>query len=252
MADVPELYGQRERAESFGSVAEAYDRFRPAYPDALIDRLVAQRPAAVLDIGCGTGKAARALIARGVEVLGVEPDPGMAAIARRHGVPVEVASFEQWDERGRSFDLAVSGQAWHWINPAIGAPKLRTLLRPGGAACFFWNYDDLDPETKPIVDAVYRRLAPRLLAVEHSASDGWHEKALAKTGAFSSVESSHITWQEELSADAWIARISTYSAYLTLGTARLAAVQEALRHALDASGRPVRLSGGTYVLWARP
>jgi SAM-dependent methyltransferase len=252
MTDVPELYGERERAESFGSVAEAYDRFRPAYPEELIDQLLAREPSGVLDIGCGTGKAARALIARGLDVLGVELHPEMAAIARRHGVPVEVASFEEWDDRGRTFDLAISGQAWHWIDPAIGAPKLRRLLRPAGVACFFWNYDDLDVETKATVDSVYRRLAPSLLDLEHSANDGWHEKALAKTGAFSSVESAHLTWTEELAVTDWIGRISTYSKLLTLGAHRLAAVQDALREALGPTGRPVRLTGGTYLVWARP
>ena len=65
MADERELYADRSRAESFGSVAEQYDRYRPSYPAALIDDLVAPRPADVLDVGCGTGKAAVLLAARG-------------------------------------------------------------------------------------------------------------------------------------------------------------------------------------------
>jgi SAM-dependent methyltransferase len=116
------MHDQRDRAESFGAVAELYDRHRPSYPEELIAALAALRPASVLDVGCGTGKASRQLTASGLDVLGVEIDAGMAAVARRSGVEVEVASFELWDERGRTFDLIVSGQAWHWVDPAVGAP----------------------------------------------------------------------------------------------------------------------------------
>ena len=112
------LHGDRDRAASFGSLAEQYDRFRPSYPRALIDDLVALGPGKVLDVGCGTGKVARALTDRGVDVLGVEPDERMARVARRHGIPVELASFETWDPAGRTFDLLTAGHAWHWVDPA--------------------------------------------------------------------------------------------------------------------------------------
>src|SRR3954454_7614859 len=114
------MHANRARAESFGAVAANYDRYRPGYPETLIDDLLALRPTDVLDIGCGTGKAARQLVARGLDVLGVEIDPEMAAVARAHGLAVEVVGFEQWEPAGRTFDLIVCGQAWHWIDPRIG------------------------------------------------------------------------------------------------------------------------------------
>ncbi|MCU1659751.1 MAG: hypothetical protein JWO57_4407, partial [Pseudonocardiales bacterium] len=126
------VHTERHRAESFGEVASQYDRFRPSYPSALIDDLVALGPDDVLDIGCGTGKAGRLLVERDLPVLGVEIDPQMADVARSHGLAVEVASFEQWNARERQFDLAVCGQAWHWIDPAIGVPKVAAVLRPAG------------------------------------------------------------------------------------------------------------------------
>jgi ubiquinone/menaquinone biosynthesis C-methylase UbiE len=63
------LHGDRDRAQSFGSIAQDYDRFRPAYPTAFIEDLVALEPADVLDVGCGTGKVAKALTERGLQVL---------------------------------------------------------------------------------------------------------------------------------------------------------------------------------------
>ena len=51
----------QERSRLFDQQAEAYDRFRPTYPDAVIDELLGPVPAGldVLDVGCGTGIASR-------------------------------------------------------------------------------------------------------------------------------------------------------------------------------------------------
>lgn len=253
MTDVPAFHAQRDRAESFGSVAESYDQFRPSYPDQLVEALVALHPAAVLDIGCGTGKAARQLAARGLDVLGVEIDAEMAAVARRHGIDVEVASFEQWDARDRMFDLIVAGQAWHWIDPEIGAPKIVRLLRPGGNVCFFWNYEEPDDATEAAINDVYRRLAPQLLNPERAADDDdSHADALRATGCFSSVRTEKVTRDETLPVDAWISRMSTYSNHVILGPARLTELQQAMRTALASPDGNLHLPGGTYIVWAQP
>ena len=49
----------------------------------LVARLLAGRPAAVLDVGCGTGRVAIELARRGLDVVGVDRDPSMLAVARR-------------------------------------------------------------------------------------------------------------------------------------------------------------------------
>jgi SAM-dependent methyltransferase len=241
----------RARAESFGSVAANYDRYRPGYPDELINDLLALHPATVLDIGCGTGKAARLLAARGPSVLGVEVDPEMAAVARTHGLDVEVGSFEQWDDAGRRFDLIISAQAWHWVDPQIGAPKAARLLTDGGTAALFWNYDDLDATPQAVVDEVYRRLAPHLLAPGPNKA-GERADDLRATGAFGSVTTQAYKWERRLPVDEWVGKVGTQSDHLLLGADRLAQVQTALRSALAQAGDDVRMIGGTYVIWARP
>ena len=70
-------------AQSFGSDPERYDRARPSYPAALVERVIAASPGRdVLDVGCGTGIVARQFQAAGCSVLGVEPDARMAGHAR--------------------------------------------------------------------------------------------------------------------------------------------------------------------------
>src|SRR5271170_7009633 len=160
-AEPRESHQARQVAESFGTDAERYDRARPGYPDALVERIVAASPGRqVLDVGCGTGIAARQFQAAGCRVLGVEPDARMADFARQTGVEVEVATFEAWDSAGRTFDAVVAGQAWHWVDPVAGAAKAARVLRPGGRLAAFWHVFEPPQDVAEAVAAVYRRVVP--------------------------------------------------------------------------------------------
>ena len=151
----------RKVAESFGADADRYDRARPRYPDALIARIRARSPGTeVLDVGTGTGIAARQLQAAGCRVLGVEPDPRMAGRARHYGVTTEVATLEDWDPAGRDFDAVVAAQAWHWIDPVAGAAKAARVLRPGGRLAAFWNVFQPPPALSAAFGEVYGRILP--------------------------------------------------------------------------------------------
>src|SRR5271170_1684741 len=157
----PELHKARLMAESFGNDAEGYDRARPGYPDALVARIVAGSPGLdVLDVGCGTGIAARQFQAAGCRVLGVEPDARMAEFARSTGVEAEVATFEAWDAAGREFDAVVAGTAWHWVDPVAGAARAAQVLRPGGRIAPFHHVFQSPPEVAEALAQVYRRVVP--------------------------------------------------------------------------------------------
>ena len=73
-------------AESFGTDAEGYDRARPGYPGALVERIIAGSPGpSVLDVGCGTGIAARQfqrtfVLAEGIEVVGADLRDGLLSV----------------------------------------------------------------------------------------------------------------------------------------------------------------------------
>ncbi|NUS54743.1 MAG: SAM-dependent methyltransferase, partial [Streptomycetaceae bacterium] len=66
----------RQRARSFGEAADLYERYRPGYPAALYAHIAAAVPGPrVLEIGAGTGIATRQLLAVGLDVVALEPDP---------------------------------------------------------------------------------------------------------------------------------------------------------------------------------
>jgi SAM-dependent methyltransferase len=246
------LYSNRGRAEAFGSVAAAYDRYRPSYPDALVSDLVQLGPERALDVACGTGKVAVALLACGIAVLGVEVDPNMAAVARTHGLIVEVGAFETWDDDGRTFDLITCGQGWHWIDPAVGDEKAARLLKPGGTLALFWNYDKLDGEFGAEIDAVYQKHAPEIYERRSANNvDDDRVEQLKTNGGFASVTTEKYRWTTTLSTDEWIGRTGTYSDHILLPDDRREALFAALRVVIDSHGGEIVTHYRTYVILAR-
>jgi SAM-dependent methyltransferase len=160
------MWHHKQRALSFGGDACRYDRARPGYPADLVSDLMRDAPTRVLDVGCGTGKAGLLFAACGCQVVGVEPDPAMAAVAAdQGGLAVEVTTFEEWDPRGRTFDLVISGQAWHWVNPHAGLRKAADVLVDNGRLAVFWNRAFHDDAVRAGLDGIYERVAPDISAV---------------------------------------------------------------------------------------
>jgi SAM-dependent methyltransferase len=245
------LHGDRDRAESFGLVAEQYDRLRPSYPAVFMDDLAALGPTNALDVGCGTGKVARVLVERGIRVLGVEPDQAMAAVARGHRVRVEVARFETWDPTGRTFDLVTAGHAWHWVEPITGLAKVASVLQPGGIVALFWNYHALDTSLEEAFESVYAVWAPELTVLGRDPTGSTDLDPFSGSEHFSPGERRTYRWRRELSADDWVTMLATFSDHRRLGHDRLPKLQNALSDAINASGGTVRSLCGTYVWLSR-
>jgi len=136
------------RASVFGSFAEEYHRARPGYPDAALDWLLPPGAADVLDLGAGTGKLTASLLARGLRVTAVEPDPAMLAVLVRHSpaAAAHQAGADALPLPDASVDAVLVGQAWHWFPHAQAAAEVRRVLRPGGWLGLVWNApDDQEP-----------------------------------------------------------------------------------------------------------
>lgn len=98
--------------------------------------ILAELPAPVLDVGCGPGRHARALLERGVEAVGVDSSPTAARLANRRGVPVlERSIFDGIPGAGRwGSALLLDGNVGIGGDPPALLRRVRTLLRPGGSA----------------------------------------------------------------------------------------------------------------------
>jgi len=240
----PEPHQARQMAESFGVDPKRYDRARSRYPRELIERIVATSPGRdVLDVGCGTGIAARQLQAAECRVLGIDIDPRMAEFARGRGLEVEVANFENWDPSGRTFDAVVAAQTWHWIDPVAGATKARQLLRPGGLIAIFRNDPRLPAELEESFAEVYDRVLPDLPLNPHRQRaqpshrpDSLSEKAiggLRQTGGFSEPELWTFEWQRSYTTEQWLDELPTSGLLTRLPADRLARLLAGIGTAID-------------------
>lgn len=240
-----EPHRQRRMAESFGMDAERYDRTRPRYPDEMVARIAAESPGPdVLDVGIGTGIAARQFRAAGCRVFGVDVDDRMAELARRDGFEVEVSTFETWDPAGRTFDAVVSAQTWHWVDPVAGPAQAARVLRPGGRLALFWNVFEPPSPLRESFAEVYRRVMPDVPALgQAGAAAAAYAGLLGKvgdgiraTGAFAEPEQWRYAWERFYSREEWLEQVPTHGGHARLSPDRQEELLAGLGAALDAAG----------------
>ncbi|MFG2525558.1 class I SAM-dependent methyltransferase [Streptomyces sp. NPDC048527] len=236
----------RRMAESFGVDAQRYDQARPGYPAALVTRIVAEAPGPdVLDVGCGTGIAARQFQAAGCTVLGVEPDARMADFARARGLQVEVGTFETWLPTGRTFDAVIAAQSWHWVDPVAGAAKAARVLRPEGRLAIFGHVYEPPAEVAEPFAAAYRRAVPdsplngqparRPLDLYQAGYAKFADK-IREAGQFNDPEQWRYDWEQSYTRDQWLDLLPTTGGLTQLRPAQLAEILDAVGGAIDSLG----------------
>jgi SAM-dependent methyltransferase len=151
---------RRERAASFASVADVYERSRPGYPEDAVRWLAGEEPCDVVDLGAGTGKLTRSLVARGHRVTAVEPLPEMleqlrVAVPEATGVVGGAEAIPLEDE---SADVVTVAQAFHWFDHGPALREIARVLRPGGHVALVWNRrDETEEWVSQLSDAMVGR-----------------------------------------------------------------------------------------------
>lgn len=226
---------ERHRAEAFGLAADAYDRYRRRYPRSLITALVDGRRVRALDVGAGTGIASVQLMEASAEVLAVEPDSRMARVAAEYGIPVEQSKFEDWDPAGRSFDLVVFAQSFHWVQPENALEKLALILRPHGRLALLSNRITPISPTQLELDQAHPGY---LKSIKRPAIDAVHDEelmAMIRDHGFT-IERQHVSERLHYPTDAWLRMVFTYSKILTLDQQTRFELRSRLAQRIGAAG----------------
>jgi ubiquinone/menaquinone biosynthesis C-methylase UbiE len=168
----------------FDEVADEYDRTRPMYPDALVDRacevagLGSGDP--VLEIGCGTGQLTRSLVARGLRVTAVEPGGNLLRLAGQNlagagpgtgagSVEFVNARFEDAALPSGYFRAVFSASALHWVDPTVGWRKIADVLTAGGTLALLSYFGVDEPRSRDDQDAMLAAMAK----VAPDVAAGW-------------------------------------------------------------------------------
>ena len=137
-----------DSTQRFSDRVDAYVKYRPDYPDELIELLKNEiglsTSSTVADIGSGTGISSELFLRNGMTVYAVEPNEPMRVAAEQwldtnplfhsmHG------TAEETTLQTESMDLILAGQAFHWFNREKAAKEFRRILKPGGHVVLFWN-----------------------------------------------------------------------------------------------------------------
>ena len=222
-ACVTELH--RAAAVGFARSADAYERGRPGYPDTAVDRLVAALPGPwVVDLAAGTGKLTRALVARGLDVVAVEPVAEMrAAIAP----PARVL-----DGRAEAIPLPDAGadgvtvaQAFHWFDGPRALAEIHRVLRPGGVLALIWNRRDMRDELHQRISVL---LEPHRGGVPAHRDGAWRD-VFAATRLFGPLREETFVNQQILDGDGLADRSGSISFVAAMGEAGRAVLLDELR-----------------------
>ena len=213
-----------------------------------------------LDVGTGTGISARPFQDQGCRVLGIEPDERMAALARRRGLEVEVARFEDWSPAGRTFDVVIAGQAWHWVDPVLGARKAADVLAPGGRIALFWNAFAFPDDFAAGFSAVYRRVLPTFPFFQNGAPGGpasyapMFDKAadgIRRTEAFDEPERWHFDWARAYMRAEWLEMVPTFGGHTHIPPEKLAELLTGIGDVIDGAGGSFIMGYTAVVVTAR-
>jgi SAM-dependent methyltransferase len=240
-------------ARTFESAADLYHAARPAYPDELFDDLIElaglRRGARLLEIGCATGKATRALLERGFSIVCVEMGAQLAERARRNlaGLPVEIhiAPFEAWEGEPAAFELVYAATAWHWLDPTSRYRNAHRLLRPGGHLAF-WSalhafpagFDPFFTEIQEVYDAIGESHHPGEWPPPSPDQTPDQRAEIEASDLFEDIQIRRYVWDQHYTADEYIALLNTFSGHIAMETAKREHLYREIRQRISRRADP--------------
>jgi SAM-dependent methyltransferase len=235
--------------ERFTGLSDLYSRHRPTYPAAALDFIQARcglGPGALLvDVGCGTGISTRLFAARGVPVIGVEPNDDMRARAEvappPEGAPVPEYRKGTAEATGLPDGCAaavLAAQAFHWFDAPAALREFRRVLRPSGHAVVAGYERDEEDACTAAYGAVLRT-GPDAAAVE--GKRGRAGEALLQSPLFEGGECATFRHEQEMDEEGLLGRALSAS-YAPREPAAAAAFGWALRTVFAAHQRDGRVT----------
>lgn len=234
--------------ERFTTRAGNYARYRPGYPPeavTLLKQCCGLSPRAVVaDVGSGTGILTALLLESGAEVIGVEPNGAMRAVAEaalrdRPRFRSVDGSAEHTTLAGESVDLLVAGQAFHWFDVPKARVEALRVIREGGWGALLWNERPRDA-TAFLADyeAMLMRYAPQYATITASRAN----EASMREFFGGPMQLATFPNQQDLNFEGFQGRLMSSSYAPEPDDPGHAAMMAALRKVFDAHAREGRVA----------
>lgn len=242
----------RNTVSRFSGFAGEYDAARPTPPAELVDLLAhyaGTSSPAVVDIGAGTGLSTALWSGRASELVAVEPNPDMIAIARDRvpGCRFESGTAEDTGLASGSADVVTASQAMHWFTAEPALREIARVLRPGGVYAAFDC--DWPPLVHPEVDAAYQVLEHRQYALQRErgllpqrADKREHLDRLRESGRFTSTREIALHSRESGDAQRLVDLVGTQSGVVALRRAGVSDREIGLEALAEAAHRHLATS----------
>jgi ubiquinone/menaquinone biosynthesis C-methylase UbiE len=137
-----------DSTQRFSSRVENYIKYRPGYPNEVIETLRSEcgltADSIIADVGSGTGILAEMFLKNGNEVYGVEPnremrDAGAALLKDYPRFRSIAARAEETTLPDHSVDFITAGQSFHWFDREKTRTEFARILKPQGWMSLIWN-----------------------------------------------------------------------------------------------------------------
>ena len=218
-----------QRGLTFGSVAEAYDEFRPGPPASAAELFGDISGRDVLEVGAGTGKWTRFLLGLGAVVTVVEPDDHMRAVLVRRSPKVHAlqGAAEHLPVNEAAFDAVLVSSAWHWFEQPDATNEMARVLRDHGQLFVLWNGFSRDVAWMASLTEMRERPND-----EGKRPRGWSAE-FSTESPFDVVAHVHVDWEWTRSIDEMVSLFGTYSGVIIRDVEDKRRMNDELRRRLE-------------------
>jgi trans-aconitate methyltransferase len=214
-------------SRQFDDVAQLYDEVRPRYPEEIVEHIIAFAALSacshIFEVGCGTGQITLPFAKRGYTMLAIDRGEQLAALAAQHcrcypHVRVVACALEHWRDVAATYDLFLSAQALHWIDPQYGLARAAELLQAGGSIALVWTADRSQGSAFwQATEPIYNKYNPVASRGNTTGSDiAIYRHALRTSQEFIGLQEVRQSWAKRYSGQEYLKLLWTFSDHRTL------------------------------------
>lgn len=176
----------KDNTQRFSSHVEDYIKYRPSYPNEIIDilneHIGLNTENIIADIGSGTGISSIPFLENGNQVYGVEPNKEMREaqemLLKDYNSFTSInGTSEETTLQDSSVDIIFCGQAFHWFDKEVSKKEFKRILKVDGHIVLVWNSRSTKSRFQQEYEQILYDTIPEYKDVNHRNAD---EKVIAQ------------------------------------------------------------------------